>query len=156
MNSIRVKSQTAYTIEVNDNGDTLTFDTSDLSLTSKFLKAFERLDELSKEYDLKAKVLDKMSDSDIAAEINGVAITEKQKRTAEMLNEYYSEARKAMDIFLGDGACQKIFGDSNWLTMFDDLTEQLKPHFEKMGINADKVKKNAAEKYKPNNKKVLR
>ena len=55
--------------------------------------------------------------------------------------------RSVMDEFLGKDACQKIFGDSNYITMFEDLFEQLEPHFINLKFNAEKLKDEIVNKY---------
>ncbi len=158
-NSIRVHSNTEYVIEVNDNGDTISFDTSDIGLTSRLYDTFDQLDKLAREYEVKAAELDAREDkprSTVEVEHEDgtmehkTLITQNQYDGTKMMDDYYRDARAALDIFLGEGACQKIFGDKNYYTMFEDLTQQLKPHFEKMGLSAQKLKANAVKKHSPN------
>jgi len=163
-NSIRVKSASEYTIEVNDQGETICFDMSDTSLTSKVCRMFEKIDCLTEEYKAKEaaviatpdetyKSIDKEEKNEETGETeitSKALITKNQYEKAKLIDEFYTDARAVMDTFLGAGACQKIFGDKNYLSMFDDLTEQLEPHFKKMGINAEKLKTSAVQKYAPN------
>lgn len=160
-NSIRVRSNTEYVIEVNDNGDTISFDTADTSLTSRMVSAFERINQLEKEFQEKAKAIDARQDEPYSTieninadgEVeNTTLVTKNQYDGAKLIDEYYTASRAALDTFLGYGACQKIFGGKNYYSMFDDLSEQLKPHFEKIGIDAQKLKTNAVEKHAPNRK----
>lgn len=68
----------------------------------------------------------------------------------EIQNEYrkmYQKDREAMDELLGKGTMQALFGDSNYLTMFDDLFEQLEPHLSRLEINVDSVKERLKKKY---------
>ena len=58
------------------------------------------------------------------------------------------DLRGVFDEFLGEGACKKIFGDANYLGMFQDLMEQLEPHFAIMKLDAEHYKKAVEEKYK--------
>lgn len=146
-NKIRVKSENEYVIDVNDNGDVISFDITDTGLTSRLMKTFEKIDELTKEYETKAVEIDKQEDKPY----NDV-ITQNQYESAKLIDNFYTDARLVMDGFLGKGACQKIFGDKNYLNMFYDLTEALEPHFEKIGINAEKLKKTGVLKHSPNRK----
>jgi hypothetical protein len=151
---IRVKSSSIYTIEVNDNGDTIAFDISDTGLATKMVRTFDKVNDLVDEYQEKAKEIDNRPDEPFkVATIDGkekTLITKNQYDGAAMIDELYQKSRKTLDSFLGEGACQKIFGDSNYYNMFDDLAEQLKPHFEKMGINAQNLKAKVVNKYSPN------
>jgi hypothetical protein len=153
-NKIRVKSSSIYTIEVNDEGDTIQFDMTDTGLASKMVKAFDKINELTEEYQNKASEIDARPDepyrkTDIDGEEKTV-ITKNQYDGAQMIDELYTKARKALDEFLGENACQKIFGDNNYYSMFEDLTEQLKPHLEKMGLDAQALKAKTVNKYMPN------
>lgn len=159
-NSIRVRSKTEYVIEVNDQGETISFDTADTSLTSRLFRMYEEIDRLTKEYEEKARQIDSRPDEPLStAEIlnadtgefeTRTLITKNQYQGAQLIDTFYTEARAALDKFIGPGACQKIFGDKNYLTMFNDLIEQLEPEFKKMGINAEKLKASAAAKHMPN------
>ena len=159
-NKIRVKSASEYIIEVNDAGETISFDTSDTSLTSRFFDMYEKIDALTKDYEAKAIEIEARPDEslrtmEIANEKTGelenkVVITKNQFDGAKLIESFYAESRTVLDMFLGAGACQKIFGDKNYLNMFDDLFTALEPHFKKMGINAENMKKNVVNKYSPN------
>ena len=77
------------------------------------------------------------------------------KEIIKLEKEQAKEMRKAFDSFLGDGACQKIFGDTNYYGMFLQLFDALEPHFDKMKIKLDKAKLKLANKYLPKNKDVM-
>ncbi len=158
-NSIRVRSATEYIIEVNDNGDTISFDTSDTGLTSKLAITFDKINALVKEYEAKAAEIEVQPDEPYStativddsgqSEVKTL-ITKKQYESSKLIDKFYEDARAAMDTFLGEGACRKIFGDKNYYNMFNDLTKQLEPHFKKMGINAEKLKETGMKKHVPN------
>lgn len=142
---MRVKSSGEYVIEVNDNGDTISFDPTDISMRSRLIGSFEKIDALAKTYDQKAAAIDARPDEPL-----NDFVTRNQRDHAELMDEYYMAARKVLDDFLGEGACQKIFGERNWITMFQDLAEQLEPHLKAMGVNAEKIMAETAKKYAPN------
>lgn len=138
MDSIRVKKDDVYRIEVNDAGEYIEFDLLDIELPAKCLKASK---ELKKQHSIyNQKKLDLQRQYKDNQELLFTKIHE-----ADM--EYCKKMRKIFDTFLGEGACQKIFGSANRIGMFDDLFEQLQPHFEKMEINIEKVKEKIKEKY---------
>jgi hypothetical protein len=159
-NSIRVRSATEYVIEVNDNGDTISFDTSDAGLTSRLAKVLDKLNVLVREYEAKAAEIKAQPDeprnsvpvfnSETGGKETKTLITKNQYETSELIGRFYTQARAAMDLFLGEGACQKIFGDKNYYNMFNDLTAQLEPHFQRMGINAQKLRETGVKKHAPN------
>ena len=53
--SIRVESKSKYTIEVNDKGETISFDMADFRLPAKLLNVYSNLEELAEKYDKESK-----------------------------------------------------------------------------------------------------
>jgi hypothetical protein len=149
VNKIRIRSGTEYVIEVNDAGETISFDLADTSLPSKLFKMMDRVEELTSEIDAKAKEIDALPDKTVKT-IGDVNVSQKQMEGAQLMDDYFIRVREALDIFLGEGACQKIFGDKNYYSMVGDLMEQLEPHFKKIGLTAEQVKKAAVAKHAPN------
>ena len=146
-NSIRVGSKSRYSIEVNDRGDQIFFDLADTKLPAKLFEMYEAVDLATKKYTDLAEMAKKVVTGKKKAGSN--SITEEQYASAKLLDAFYIEARAALDLFLGEGACQKIFGDDNYTDMFNDLMEQLEPHFKKMGLNTLAMKAQIAKKYLP-------
>lgn len=150
-NSIRVKSKNEYIIEVNDEGDTIVFDLTDFRLPAKLLNTYNNLNELTKEYETKNQSIAEREDKNI-----NEFVTQNQMDIISLTEQYYKDARKILDEFLGKGACQKIFGDKNYMDMFDDLIEQLEPHFKKMGLNFQKMQKGLVKKYDKSQKNIMK
>ena len=134
-----------YILEVNDKGDTIQFDLTDISLAEKILKASEELKVINDEYVKKVLELDK---EEISKE-------EKARKIIEIDRDFSTNARKTFDGFMGEGACQKIFGDANYYGMYIELFDQLEPHFDKMIIKSQKAKQRLVEKYKPKKSDVM-
>lgn len=134
-----------YILEVNDKGDTIQFDLTDIALPDKILKASEELKNIDDDYKNNILQIDK---EEISKE-------EKARKVIEIDKNFSIKSRKIMDSFLGDGACQKIFGDANYYGMYIELFEQLEPHFEKMVIKSQKAKQRLVEKYKPKKSDVM-
>ena len=126
-----------YILEVNDKGDTIEFDLTDISLAEKIMNASEKIKEIDTKTKEKVLEMDKKTDNKI----------ELTKEIIKLEKEQAKEMRKAFDSFLGDGACQKIFGDKNRYGQFDELMEALQPHFNKMIMKLDKAKRKLANKY---------
>lgn len=135
-----------YILEVNDNGDTIEFDLTDIGLADKIMKASERILEVDKEYQ---ENIEKFTNEfkDDKVELTRNIIKLEMSKSAEM--------RKIFDSFLGEGACQKIFGDKNNYGQFVNLMDALEPHFNKMELKIDKAKRRLVEKYLPNNNNVI-
>ena len=83
-------------------------------------------------------------------------LSQNEKSLAKLAVKMFQDMRKVMDNFLGENACQKIFGNRNYITMYDDLFEQLEPHFEKMKLNAELFKKQIQQKYTQDQDDILR
>ena len=151
MNTLRIDKK-LYEIEVNDKGETITFDPDDIELVFKLERAYKAV--LKAQDNLKADVLIIKKRKDTTQK--GEMISENEKAIIKAYKNCFTAMRAAYDSFLGDGACQKIFGDRNYVEMFDDLNEQLQPHFEKMKLNRENVAKKIREKYTDKNEDVLK
>ena len=146
-NMIRVQSNTRYIINVNDNGDVISFDLSDTKLPAKLFKMYSEVDRVTKKYEALAEMRKNAVSGRKKAGSN--VISEDQYAAANILDAFYTEARAALDLFLGENACQKIFGDDNYYNMFNNLLGQLEPHFKKMGLDTSSMQKLIASKYMP-------
>ena len=104
MNSIRIEKKDIYTIEVNDNGDTIEFDLADIELPFKFQRAIDGIKTLRQELKGKLLVIDKKKDHKGKDEF----MTDNEKARLELYKETFLKMRASMDEFLGVGACQKI------------------------------------------------
>ena len=152
MESIRIARNDIYTIEVNDKGETIEFDLVDIELPFKCERAWAEVNRISKELQAQLVIISKQEDT----KQNGKLMTKKEEMTVEAYRKAFKEMRAAMDCFLGDGACQKIFGDRNYLEMFNDLFDALKPHLEKMEINSQGILERIKAKYRKKDDGVLR
>lgn len=142
-NSIRVVSSNLYTIEVNDKGETISLDLTDSSLYKKLQSTYLKLTELSKEMQVKIEEVEQL---DSSKKSDGF-LSEKEKAQIDLLDLFYQESRITLDGFLGDGACQKIFGNHNFITMFEDLFSALEPCFKDMRKQMKETEKDIRKKY---------
>ena len=152
MESLRIERKDIYTIEVNDKGETIEFDLVDIELPFKCDRAFSEVDRIKSELKAKLVIIDKKQDHKLKNRV----LTANEEARINAYKAAYTDMRSAMDIFLGEGACQKIFGDRNYLDMFSDLAEALAPHLEKMEISTDGIKKRIEEKYGKSDDGVLK
>lgn len=146
MNSLRITRKGIYEIEVNDNGDTIKFDLDDIELPFKCYEAIENIEKLLEEAE---KLEEAIRNSEMTEK-------EQQEKAKELTQKTFSKIREQMDSFLGEGACQKIFGDSNYYTMFDDLIEELarpreelggKSHFDNLELTRQGINQRIVSKY---------
>lgn len=128
-----------YILEVNDKGETIEFDLTDINLPAKMIKCSDNLEKLDKEYHGKILEIEKEQ----------IKKEEKARKIIAIDEEYCKKMRKDFDEFLGENACQKIFGDKNTYGMFLKLFEQLEPHFDKMVIKSKKAQQRLVNKYMP-------
>ena len=134
-----------YKLEINDNGDYIEFDLTDIGLAERVMKASEEIDKISKDYTEKEiKINEEIKDE-----------TEKAKQFIKLESEKDKELRKQFDSFLGEGACQKIFGNKKKYGQYALLMDALQPHFSKMQIQMKKAKNKLAQKYLPKKNDVM-
>lgn len=151
---IRVKSETRYEIEVNDDGECICFDMSDIGLQAKLVECFDLVNKETAKFSKKEKELLEKSKKEVQ---DGKELFSKVDREyIKAQQDFYKTCRNIMDNFLGEGACQKIFGDANYPKMYIDLFEQLEPHFKQMGLNKEKMQKDLYKKYMKKDLNVLK
>lgn len=143
MNSIRVRNKDAYIIEVNDNGDTIEFDTTDIELPFKLERAYKAADAAAKWLKGQLVIISKKQDT----AKKGDLMTVKERATLEAYRECFKKMRAAIDEFAGAGASDKIFGDHNYLGMFDDFMTEMQPHLDKMELKNIDIRKKIEQKY---------
>lgn len=146
MEKLGYKKENVYQLEVNDKGEYIEFDLLDIDLPDKILNAHNNIQKEMKYVNTQEKILrNKYKDNNILL----------SKELYKLEKNYFTKMRSLFDSFLGEGACQKIFGDVDRYGMFEDLLNALQPHFDKMKIDLDKIKKELIDKYSPKNKKVI-
>lgn len=153
MEKMRIAKNDVYVIEVNDDGETIEFDLQDiLSLYRRYNAAVEGVTAAM-------DGLNKSIEEYNATRVDGVdedGITPAQLKFLEDYERAFKAMRASMDLFLGNGGCQKIFGDRNYLEMWSDLFEALEPHVEKMGIQSEGIRERIKAKYSKPDEGVLK
>lgn len=142
---IKRNREDLYILQVNEKGDTIEFDLTDIRLPERIMNAVNEI----------KKVNDKYRKDILDIEKEDITDVEKTKKIIEIDKKNAIASRKLFDSFLGENACQKIFGDRNYYGMYAELIEKLEPHFDKMIINSQKAKMRLVEKYKPKEKDVM-
>lgn len=134
-----------YRLQINDTDDYIEFDLTDISLPERVLNAADNIAKMDIDYQKEKEEIAKKY-KDEATRIRKLITLEREKSIA---------MRKEFDSFLGEGACQKIFGDTNYYGMYLQLFDALEPHFKKMEINLKKGKEKLAKKYLNEEKDVI-
>lgn len=158
MESLRIRNKDLYVIEVNDKGECIEFDLSDIGLHIKCYECLEKIKKIEQEMIVKEKELNEK------LQVDKDPFSETNKQLIRLEQETFYKMREAMDGFLGQGACQKIFGDRNYYEMFDDLFKEFnrkrkelggKSHFDKMGFKSNNINQRIMNKYNKNKKNVI-
>lgn len=139
MEKLRVEKENVYKIEVNDKGEYIEFDLLDIELPIKLINASEELEKQKTIHEQKVEELKK----------ENLESKENMLKQYEIDKEFCQTMRNVLDNLFGEGASQKIFGDTNRITMFNDFFTQLEPHLDKIIIDVEQIKKDLIEKYKP-------
>lgn len=152
---IRVKSETIYSIEVNDKGECIYLDLSDIGLQAKLVECFDTINKETERFTKKEQELIKKINKEHETETTEL-YTKAEREYIKEQEEFYKTCRIVMDKFLGEGACQKIFGDANYPKMYIDLFEQLESEFKKMGLNKQKMEQDLYNKYIKKHSNILK
>ena len=128
-------------IEINDDGDTITIDPTDISLPLRIQKMYEDIQRIQSDTRAEALIIDKKEDRD------GTFMTQNEKKKLELINRKYNEMRAVVDHVFGEGTCQKVFGSTNYVTMFNEFFDALNPVLENVGITAEKALDEIKAKY---------
>lgn len=159
MNTLRINRKDIYSIEVNDNGDTIDFPLGDITLPFRLEKAYSEINKIQNELKSKLVIIEKQKDTKGKNDL----MTKNQRDRVNAWDTAFRKMRVAMDGFLGEGGCQKIFGNANYLEMFDDLFEELdrkgedgRSHLERMKLSDEAIVSRIEAKYKDmKNKQVI-
>ena len=135
-----------YILEVDDKGDTIEFDLTDIGLAERIMNSSDKIAEQDKKYQKRVVELSETFKDD------EVQLT---REIIKLEKEQCQEMRKLFDDFLGEGACQKIFGDKNHYGQFNKLLDALEPHYKKMELKMQKAKRKLANKYMEKEKDVM-
>jgi len=126
-----------YRLQINDTDDYIEFDLTDISLPERVMNAADNIAKLDTEYQKEKEDISNTCENE----------EEKVRKLIRLEKEKSLAMRKEFDSFLGDGSCQKIFGDANYYGMYLQLFDALEPHFKKMQIKLKKGKEKLAKKY---------
>lgn len=159
MNKIRLGSKTKITLEVNDKGETISFDFADPAFLHKAQMMASKAQQVENDFKEQFKEIGALLESstdEVAAEN---MLDDDMIAIGEGFTEFYGELRTAIDSFLGEGASQKIYGDDNYFNMFNDLFDALKPYIDKgaklQQEEIKEAKKEALKKIPKDNKRSL-
>ncbi len=141
MDKVIYKKEGIKQIQVNEQGDYIEIDLMDIELPFKVDKTRKELVRQNGIYKNICKSLEKQyKDNEDLLRV--------KEYQAEV--DYCKKCRQVLDGLLGEGACYKIFGDTNRYAMFDDYFEQLSETLGEMEIDIKAIKEKLVNKYKKN------
>ena len=126
------------------------FDLEDIELPLKWNKCEFLVRKAQQDLKWDFIIIDKRQD------VKGkMLLSKNEEDKIKAIQKYYKTMEDAMDLFLGKGSVQKIFGDTRYYEMYEDLVEMLKPILPKIKINADDVFNKIKNRYKNKDEEVL-
>lgn len=139
--------------KLDDNGNEIyiEFDLEDINLPENYSKCVYLIKKASSNLKSEMIIIDKKQDS------KGKGfMTKNEELKVQALKKFYKSTEEAMDLFLGKGGTTKIFGESRYLTMFDDLSEMLEPIMPKLKVNMESIESKIKSKYSISSGNVLK
>jgi hypothetical protein len=139
--------------EGNDTGEHLEFDLEDIELPLR-LNESEMKHRKNYEY-LRNQfvIIDKKEDKK-----GKFMLSWREEEKVKALQEFYKREMEAMDLFLGEGATNKLLnGRKPYYSMYEDIMDIIEPIMPKLEVNADNIINKIKNKYskKTNEKNVL-
>ena len=136
-----------------NNGDEvyLEFDLGDIELPLKYNKCINLLNQARQNLKAQFIIIDKKK-----VHRGKQLLNSNEEAKAKAIKQFYKEMEEAMDLFLGDGGTKKFLnGRKPYWEMFDDLSEALEPHLDKMKLTVTDMTNRIKEKYKVDESDVL-
>lgn len=135
-----------YRIKIDGTDKEIVFDMMDVDLPYKANKAYA---DISKNYDIckgNIQAIQKKYQNQPDAKKYGV-MTQAEREISAEYKKMYEKDCAICDQLLGEGVMDAIFHKHYYVTMFDDLFEQINPVIEQMKNNLPTVEKRIREKY---------
>ena len=126
-------------IQVNEQGDYIEIDLMDIELPFKVENTRKELIRQNNIFQNRCKAIEKQyKDNENLLRVN--------QYKAEI--DFCNKCREVLDGLLGQGACHKIFGDTNRYGMFDDYFEQLAGILGNLEMDIKAIKEDLIARYK--------
>ena len=100
VNTIRIKNKNEYIIQVNEQGDTISFNLEDPELMLKLDKTYQDIRRIQQTAKAQELVIRKKQDQ----KTEGM-LSQNEKSLAKLAVKMFQDMRKVMDNFLGENAC---------------------------------------------------
>lgn len=135
----------------NGNEVYLEFDMGDIELPLKYNKCINLINKARQNLKAQFIIIDKRKDHK-----GKQLLSSNEEAKAKAIKQFYIEMEKAMDLFLGQGGTKKYLNGKNpYWEMWDDISEALEPHLNKMKLTVTDMTNRIKEKYKVTESDVL-
>lgn len=129
----------------------LEFDLGDIELPLKYNRCVNLINQARQNLKAQFIIIDKKKDHK-----GKQLLSSNEEAKARAIKHFYKEMEEAMDLFLGEGGTKKYLnGKKPYWEMFDDLSEALEPHLDKMKLTVTDMTTRIKEKYKVTESDVL-
>lgn len=132
-------------IKKDENGNELylEFDLEDIELPLKYNKCEFLVRKAKQDLKFDLMIINKHKD------VTGKYLLSKNNEDKiKAFNRYYRTMESAMDLFIGKGGVNKIFGETRYYEMYDDLSKMLEPILPKLNNCLKNINEKVKEKYK--------
>lgn len=127
-------SDSRVTLEVNDQGETITFNTKDVGFAKRFSDFARQAYEKQKEM---KSIADKAKSNDSAEKEVGELSSENEEDVAivfdsiDLAESFCSWCEKGIDNVFGHGTSLKVFGGAHIPELYEDFLNQIQPYLTK-------------------------
>lgn len=120
------------------------FDLGDIDLPIKYNKCVTQINDARRELKNKFIIINKQKDR----KGKGFLSHNEEEKT-KVIKEFYKKMESSMDLFLGQGGTQKFLnGKKIYWEVWDDISEALKPHMDKLHLTIEDMENRIKNKYK--------
>lgn len=128
----------------NGNKIFLEFDLGDIELPLKYNRCVNQIEEARKKLKTQFIIIDRKQDHK-----GKQLLSHNEEMKAKAVKQFYKDMEIAMDSFLGEGGTQKYLNGKNpYWEMWDDISESLEPHLDKMKLTITDMTDRIKAKYK--------
>lgn len=117
----------------------------DVDLPINYSKCVTKIEEAKKKLKAQIIIIEKKRDT---KKKNSLLSTNDEAKV-KAIKEFYKQMQDAMDLFLGEGGTEKFLnGRKPYFEMFDDLSEALEPHMDKLKLTMTDMTDRIKNRYK--------
>ena len=127
----------------NDTGEHLEFDMEDIELPLRVNECEARHRKNLEYLKMQFIIIDKKEEKK-----GKYILSWKEEEKLKVLKEYYKREMEALDLFLGENGTKKLLNGRNpYYSMYDDISEILKPILPNLKVSVDNLTEKIKKKY---------